>query len=138
MAVISLSWIPSLQVRTSSHIFHFVDTTSINLSGVYIDGSIIAPSPQSLWSGAIDGQLIGYNINLSAFTSTGNSFTGNIPASAIPEPGTYALLLGITSLGSLAFQRRRRRRKRYLRKLKLVQLPDKLLRIVVLHQSLAD
>lgn len=91
-----------------------VDFTSVVLTGTGIVGSIIInPAADStdlfehyaLTNLALDaGQ---YTLTVSGMRGTTSTFTGNISFAAIPEPGTWAMML--LGFGAVGFAMRRRR-----------------------------
>lgn len=100
-------------VSSDNVIFNFNSATSLLLSDIAFNGSILAPSAAFTGTyGQIDGQLIAYS---AAGTTQINDplFTGTLPSgsgsgqSATPEPGTWALLIGGgLVLGALTMRRR--------------------------------
>lgn len=69
--------------------------TTISVSGSYVGA--LTESTSGIWTGILGSQN---------FTFT--EATGVLAASAIPEPGVYALILGALSIGVVAIARRRR------------------------------
>lgn len=100
-------------VSSSNVIFNFNSASTLLLSDIGFNGSILAPSAAFTGTyGDIDGQLIAYS---AAGTTQINEplFTGALPeltqtASATPEPGTWLLLIG----GGLAVAGLKMRRRR--------------------------
>ena len=109
-------------------LYNFSGATSLTLSGVGVEGTILAPTATVTFNnGAINGSLI-------AFSVTGNGethifdgghgasalFDGNLPgggdilpATAVPEPASYALMAigGVALVGFARHQRRAIRRR---------------------------
>ena len=87
----------------SVHAFSFIDgTTMVDLnSRVDLTGSGFAYLQQA-WSLNNAGQIVGLGI-----MSDSNNTQGFLLTS-IPEPSTYAAILGLTALGFAAYRRRRR------------------------------
>lgn len=87
-------------------IYNFVNATSLSLSGISVQGSILAPKATvNFNNGNIEGQLIAGTL-----TGTGEAhnylFQGNLPnPMPIPEPSS-ALLVGLAG-GMLALRRKR-------------------------------
>ncbi|MGK5066572.1 choice-of-anchor A family protein [Janthinobacterium sp. RT4P48] len=88
-------------------LFNFANATTTNLNNVGINGSILAPNSAFSGSGNMNGTLIAdsvSSINYGHVSMNGAGFN-TVNVSAVPEPGTYAMLLA--GLGLLAFLRRR-------------------------------
>lgn len=95
----------SLNGIDKSHVlYNFNDASSLNLSGISVPGSILAPGAHVNFSnGSIDGTLITNSMSGSG-TFNYTAFQGAIPT-VIPEPSGVAL---IAASGMLALFRRRR------------------------------
>ncbi|MNM17309.1 PEP-CTERM motif protein [compost metagenome] len=88
-------------------LFNFANATTTNLNNVGINGSILAPNSAFSGSGNMNGTLIANSvssINYGHVSMNGAGFN-TVNVSAVPEPGTYVMLLA--GLGLLAFLRRR-------------------------------
>jgi choice-of-anchor A domain-containing protein len=88
-------------------LFNFANATTTNLNNVGINGSILAPNSAFSGSGSMNGTLVANSvssINYGHVSMNGSGFN-TVNVSAVPEPGTYAMLLA--GLGLLAFVRRR-------------------------------
>ncbi|KAB8064584.1 MULTISPECIES: choice-of-anchor A family protein [Janthinobacterium] len=88
-------------------LFNFSNATTTNLNNVGINGSILAPNAAFSGSGSMNGTLVANSvssINYGHVSMNGSGFN-TVNVSAVPEPGTYAMLLA--GLGLLAFMRRR-------------------------------
>lgn len=91
----------------SKVLFNFVDATSLNISGVDVQGTVLAPNAAVNFSGGnIKGQLIANSLQASNWGTsfTGKPFTGTLPAepvgSDVPEPQTYTLAAaGLAAIG---------------------------------------
>jgi choice-of-anchor A domain-containing protein len=98
----------------SNILFNFLDAKTIEMSMIEINGSILAPYADILFSnGHIDGNLIAYSLrgtgeSHNLITSNDQSynvlFNGELPTS-IPEPATM-FLIGSGLAGIAAFRRR--------------------------------
>jgi choice-of-anchor A domain-containing protein len=88
-------------------LFNFANATTTSLNNVGINGSILAPNSAFSGSGSMNGTLVANSvssINYGHVSMNGAGFN-TVSVSAVPEPGTYAMLLA--GLGLLAFMRRR-------------------------------
>ncbi|MDZ5632050.1 MULTISPECIES: choice-of-anchor A family protein [unclassified Janthinobacterium] len=88
-------------------LLNFANATTTNLNNVGINGSILAPNSAFSGSGSMNGTLIANSVssvNYGHVSMNGAGFN-TVSVSAVPEPGTYAMLLA--GLGLLAFVRRR-------------------------------
>ncbi|NBV18399.1 MAG: choice-of-anchor A family protein [Janthinobacterium sp.] len=88
-------------------LFNFANATTTSLNNVGINGSILAPNAAFSGSGNMNGTLIANSVSSinSGHVSMNGSGFNTVSVSAVPEPGTYAMLLA--GLGLLAFMRRR-------------------------------
>jgi choice-of-anchor A domain-containing protein len=98
-------------------IFNFYQATSLNISGIGVDGSILAPlATVNFSNGHIDGNLFAKNESGSGeFHATGKDnpgqggnvlFAGNVPEPT-PEPSTLSLLgMGVALVFAGAMRRR--------------------------------
>ena len=88
-------------------LFNFANATSTSLQNVGINGSILAPNSAFSGSGDMNGTLIANSVNALNYGHVAMNGAGfnTVNVSAVPEPGTYAMLLA--GLGLLAFMRRR-------------------------------
>jgi choice-of-anchor A domain-containing protein len=88
-------------------LLNFANATTTSLNNVGINGSILAPNAAFSGSGSMNGTLVANSvssINYGHVSMNGAGFN-TVSVSAVPEPGTYAMLLA--GLGLLAFMRRR-------------------------------
>ena len=88
-------------------LFNFANATTTSLQSAGINGSILAPNSAFSGSGDMNGTLIAKSvssINYGHVSMNGSGFN-TVNVSAVPEPGTWAMLLA--GLGLLAFMRRR-------------------------------
>ena len=88
-------------------LFNFANATTTSLNNAGINGSILAPNAAFSGSGDMNGTLIANSVssvNYGHVAMNGSGFN-TVNVSAVPEPGTYAMLLA--GLGLLAFLRRR-------------------------------
>ena len=88
-------------------LLNFANATTTSLNNVNINGSILAPNSAFSGSGDMNGTLIANSvssINYGHVAMHGAGFN-TVSVSAVPEPGTWAMLLA--GLGLLAFVRRR-------------------------------
>ncbi len=88
-------------------LFNFANATTTSLQNVGINGSILAPNTAFSGSGSMNGTLVANSvssINYGHVSMNGSGFN-TVNVSAVPEPGTWAMLLA--GLGLLAFMRRR-------------------------------
>ena len=88
-------------------LFNFANATTTSLTNAGVNGSILAPNSAFSGSGSLNGTLIANSvssINYGHVSMNGAGFN-TVNVSAVPEPGTYAMLLA--GLGLLAFMRRR-------------------------------
>ncbi len=88
-------------------LFNFANATTTSLNNVGINGSILAPNAAFSGSGNMNGTLVANSVSSinSGHVSMNGSGFNTVSVSAVPEPGTYAMLLA--GLGLLAFLRRR-------------------------------
>jgi choice-of-anchor A domain-containing protein len=102
-------------VSENDVIYNFYQATSLNIAGVGIDGSLLAPSATVAFNnGHIDGSLIAGNltgngqINYSD-TMTDDLFSGALASFTVPEPAqTVTLAFGIFALTGLILLRRKK------------------------------
>ena len=89
-------------------LFNFANATSTSLT-TYTWGSILAPNSDFFGTGHLEGTLVANSVSAkNAWQSQveiGATGFNAVTVSAVPEPGTYAMLLA--GLGLLAFLRRR-------------------------------
>jgi len=91
-------------ISGSNVLYNFYDATSLNLAGITVLGSILAPDAHvSFSNGNMNGTLIANSLGGSG-TFNYNAFQGNLPA-AVPEPSAFAL---IGAAGAFMLLRRRR------------------------------
>jgi choice-of-anchor A domain-containing protein len=106
-------------VRQNDVIFNFSAATSLSLSGIAFNGSILAPNADFTGSwGQINGELIALSaagttqLNNEVFNgylaSTGGSGTGTTGQTATPEPSTW-VMIGSGLLAVAFFNRKRAR-----------------------------
>ncbi len=96
----------------ASHIlFNFSDATSLTLGGIGFEGSILAPNADvSFDNGHLDGQLIARSMSgtgqINDFSPDANVFgphsaPSNAPVAAVPEAGTWTMLIvGFLAVGA--------------------------------------
>nr|WP_314635227.1 collagen-binding domain-containing protein [uncultured Janthinobacterium sp.] len=91
----------------SRTLFNFANATTTSLNNAGINGSILAPNAAFSGSGNMNGTLIADSVSSinSGHVSMNGAGFNTVSVSAVPEPGTYAMLLA--GLGVLAFLRRR-------------------------------
>ena len=89
-------------------LLNFANATTTTLSNVGVNGSILAPNSAFSGSGNMSGTLVANSVSASnhQYVSMNGSGFNAVNVSAVPEPGTYAMLLA--GLGLLAFVARRR------------------------------
>lgn len=88
----------------SNVLFNFYEATSLNMAGLTVLGSVLAPDAAVKFSnGTIQGTLISDSLT-GGGTFEYSAFQGNLPM-AVPEPSAFAL---IGAAGALALLRRRR------------------------------
>jgi choice-of-anchor A domain-containing protein len=86
-------------------LFNFANATTTSLSNAGVNGSILAPNSAFSGSGSLNGTLIANSVSSINYGHVSMNGSGFTTVSAVPEPGTYAMLLA--GLGLLAFVRRR-------------------------------
>lgn len=87
-------------------LYNFANATSTSLTNAGVTGSILAPKSTFSGSGSLNGTLIANSVIAgNGHVSMNGSGFNTVNVSAVPEPGTYAMLLA--GLGLLAFMRRR-------------------------------
>ncbi|MEG2033199.1 MAG: choice-of-anchor A family protein, partial [Janthinobacterium sp.] len=76
-------------------LFNFANATTTNLNNVGINGSILAPHSAFSGSGSMNGTLVANSVSSinGGHVSMGGSGFNTVSVSAVPEPGTYAMLL---------------------------------------------
>jgi len=107
----------ALDIRTGSWIdfglpsgftfdtWHTLTGTSTGTAFEYrIDGALMLSIPTGLGADLMSAMVQGYNFGEAAGYSV---HWDNVSASAVPEPGTYALLAGASALGIAWWKRRR-------------------------------
>ena len=91
-------------------IFNFIDATLLSLSGIGVQGTILAPNAEVTGNnGNIDGTLIAKSFkgNLEFHNNPSTVTIPNVNTSEVPEPGTL-LLLGPALAGAFLWRRRKR------------------------------
>lgn len=93
-------------------LFNFYEATSLTVSNSSVSGSILAPlATFSGGSGSISGNVVVNNWNSNVTLGAGTGFSAATVqglTSPVPEPETYAMLLG--GLGLVGWMARRRKR----------------------------
>lgn len=89
-------------------IFNFYEANNVSMSGMNVNGSILAPSALVSLSGStIMGSVIADRFTAAGATVGGQGFSGHASPGAVPEPSTWAMLiLGFGAVGA-AMRRRR-------------------------------
>lgn len=105
-------------IASGDVLFNFFDATDLSLSGIGINGSVLAPNAAVTFN---NGQLNGLLV-AGSFDGTGElhntGYTGGLfdtPAGAVPEPETWAMMLlgfGVLGVGMRSRSRRAVRRPR--------------------------
>ena len=99
---------------SESHVlYNFDQATSLTISGIQLEGSVLAPLANiSFYGGQINGTMIGNEINSNPNTyASGEShydpFTGTLPdISTVPEPTSMVMMLTAGALGVIPLARR--------------------------------
>ena len=95
----------------SNVLFNFYNATSVSLSSIGFEGSILAPDATFIGkSGSTDGNVIVNAINDSSSFSFGDTavFNGNPSIAAVPEPPTIVMTaLGTIGILIVAFKTRK-------------------------------
>lgn len=86
-------------------LYNFFEATALNIAGIEVHGSILAPWADVLFSnGHIEGNLIAQSL-LGTGEAHNELFNGNLPNHPVPEPATV-ILLGGGLIGVVAVRRR--------------------------------
>jgi len=86
-------------------LYNFYEATALNIAGIEVHGSILAPWADVLFSnGHIEGNLIAQSL-LGTGEAHNELFNGNLPNHPVPEPATV-ILLGGGLIGVVAVRRR--------------------------------
>ncbi len=88
-------------VQASNVLFNFSEAESLGFQYNPVPGSYLAPYASISGSGYFDGQIIGNDIDFKGMSMSGKSFTGNIPASAIPRTFVLYRIDGYRNSGFL-------------------------------------
>lgn len=88
-------------------IFNFYEANNVSMSGMNVNGSILAPSALvTLSGGSVMGSVIADRFTAAGATVGGQGFSGYASPGAVPEPSTWAMLiLGFGAVGA-AMRRR--------------------------------
>ena len=90
-------------------IFNFIDATLLSLSGIGVQGSILAPNADVVGNnGNIDGTLIAKSFRGSLEFHDNPSVATIGGSSEVPEPGTMVLLASVMAVMLWWMQRRKR------------------------------
>lgn len=99
-------------IGASNVLYNFFQATTLNLNNIGVQGTILAPNATlNFNNGNVDGQVLVKNVASNGQISISNTrYAGTLPAptAAVPEPGTWAMM--ITGFGIIGFSMRRRRR----------------------------
>ncbi len=101
-AVVSTADVNSWKNQSSGNFSYWQNTIFRNDSGIANVGTSVSIGLYEYVQGAVSSTLLG---TFKLYNDGGFSFTS--AAAAIPEPSTYAALLGIVTLGIVAIRRRR-------------------------------
>lgn len=95
-------------IDASNILYNFSNASSLALSGVGVEGSVLAPFAKvSFHNGKLNGNLIAYSLTGSG-TTLNHRFAGNLPTSgSIPEPSSVAMVLIGCTLAVLPTLRKR-------------------------------
>jgi choice-of-anchor A domain-containing protein len=95
-------------IDASNILYNFSNTSSLTLSGISVEGSVLAPLAEvSFNNGKLNGNLIAYSLSGSG-TTLNHRFAGNLPtAGSIPEPSSVAMVLIGCTLAALPTLRKR-------------------------------
>lgn len=92
-------------------VFNFYEADTLSMNGMNIAGSVLAPNAfVNLQGGSIAGSVIAGSFRSDGTTIGGNAFEGfdPQPTAPVPEPATWALMIGGFALVGLVLRRRRR------------------------------
>ncbi|MBB5686298.1 choice-of-anchor A family protein [Sphingobium boeckii] len=98
-------------LASSNVLFNFFQATTLNLTNIAVKGTILAPNAAlNFTNGNVDGQVLAKSIVGNGFDISNTRYAGTLarPTGAVPEPGTWAMM--ITGFGIVGFAMRRRRR----------------------------
>jgi len=92
-------------------LYNFSDATKLTLSGISVQGSVLAPFASVTFNnGQLNGNLIASSLSGSG-TTLNHLFAGNLPtAGSIPEPSSIAMVLIGCTLAALPAWRERTKR----------------------------
>lgn len=95
-------------IDASNILYNFSNASSLTLSGVGVEGSVLAPLAKVIFhNGKLNGNLIAYSLTGSG-TTLNHRFAGNLPNSgSIPEPSSVAMVLIGCTLAALPSLRNR-------------------------------
>lgn len=93
-------------------VFNFFEATDLSMNGMNVAGSILAPNARvQLYGGSVAGSVIADSFTSNGTRIGGNAFSGFNPqqTAPVPEPATWALMIGGFALIGLMLRRRSRR-----------------------------
>jgi choice-of-anchor A domain-containing protein len=95
-------------------VFNFFEATDLSMNGMDIAGSILAPNARvQLQGGSVAGSVIADSFSSAGTRIGGNAFSGFTAqqTAPVPEPATWAMMIGGFALIGLVLRRRSRKRR---------------------------